>query len=60
MNGPCRGADAVDISKLGWLLIIVGLGAMLVGGFTGNPAMWFKWGWAGLLIGATIVIVDFL
>ena len=50
----------MDISKLGWLLIIVGLGAMLVGGFTGNPAMWFKWGWAGLLIGATIVIVDFL
>lgn len=50
----------MDISKLGWLLIIAGLGAMLAGVFTGNPGMWFKWGWAGLLIGATIVIVDFL
>jgi len=47
-------------NKMGWLIMIAGLGVLLFGCLTGKPDIWFNLGWAGIMIGATIVIVDFL
>ena len=47
-------------NKMGWLIRVAGLGVLLFGCLTGKPDMWFNLGWASIMIGATIVILDFL
>ena len=45
---------------MGWLIRVAELGVLLFGCLTGKPDIWFNLGWASIMIGATIVILDFL